>query len=211
MFSRSVLACAALVTAVLVHPLSAARADTYTIYDLGSAGYFNVFGIDDAGTVVVAGEPSSVCGGSSRTGACYVTYQDGVETAMSTTKPALAYDNGSRCAIAGIPKGTYVSSATCNNGHEAYGAIFTQPELFGLFDGPDRRADLVYGGLSVDGLVLNANGDIAWTSYLTGDNYEAIDLTTRAAISPEPASLALLGTGALGAVGVLRRRMAKPV
>ena len=183
---------------------SAARADTYHVYDLGAANSIGVFGIDDAGTVVLsAGGGTPGCSGG---GPCYRTYVDGVQTAYSTTVPALAYDNGSPCTISGVPPGTVYGTAMCNGSREAYDGLF--PTVQGLFSGPDPVADLVVSGTTINNLVLNAVGDIAWTDGAHEENFEAVDLTP-VAVSPEPASLALLGTGAMAAVGVMRRRMGR--
>lgn len=103
MFSRSDLRCAALLSAALLVPLSAAHADIYKIYDLGEANPFGIYGIDDMGTVVTRGASAATCGTNMSFVECYYTWEGGVNTAQSTVAPALAYDNGTACAITGFP------------------------------------------------------------------------------------------------------------
>jgi hypothetical protein len=52
---------------------------------------------------------------------------------------------------------------------------------------------------------LNSSGDFAWTDGFIEENFEAIDLTTRA--TPEPTSLLLVGTGCFSLLGVLRKKL----
>jgi hypothetical protein len=76
--------------------------------------------------------------------------------------------------------------------------------MHGLFTGSDPVADFLFGG-SVDAIVMNALGDIAWTDGRDEYNWVAMDLTSRSV--PEPNTLVLLATGVLGAAGALRRRL----
>ena len=73
----------------------------------------------------------------------------------------------------------------------------------GLFDGTDPMLDyLGYG--SIDGGFMTANGNVFFIDGALDTLDVAIDLDTIPA--PEPGSLMLLGTGALGMVEVVRRR-----
>jgi len=180
------------VVAVLFALSVSAHADTYQIFNLGVANSNSVYGIDAAGDVVIRG--SSFCGVF---GYCYKTYTDGVLSSVSATAPSLDYDNGTACKpVVEAGKGA------CNNGREAFGANFDS--MHGLFTGPDPAADFLFGG-SVDAIVMNSFGDIAWTDGRDEYNWVAMDLTSHAV--PEPNTLMLFATGVLGAAGALRRRL----
>jgi hypothetical protein len=133
---------------------------------------------------------------------CYEVFLFGQSPFFSTTAPALAFDNGTRCTIvldaSFAPQAS--TSGVCNNGHEIFGT-FTGT-LFGVFDGPDV-SDLILGATTFDGGFINANGDAVFIDGFADELIFAQDLTTAA--TPEPGSLLLFGTGCLTILGTLRR------
>jgi hypothetical protein len=74
-----------------------------------------------------------------------------------------------------------------------------------VYTGPDPVLAQVSGALGGGLIFLNGQGDIVYDDVFDEDWFEAIDLTTAA--TPEPASLFLFGTGALGALGIMRKRL----
>jgi|GEM_PF-2832082 len=185
---------------MLIFPTSA-FADSYQIFNLGNADSNSVYGIDTAGDVVIRG--ATGCGDLFY---CYKTYTDGMESSVSAAAPILDYDNGTACMPA-----VGADKAACDNGYEAFGLNHQ------VFAGTDGAASYLYSG-TVDAIALNSAGDFAWTDGRDEYNFEAIDLTTDRPASlsadlsprpvPEPGSLLLLATGALGGAATLRRRLA---
>ena len=116
-------------------------------------------------------------------------------------RPPLNFDDGSSCTpVAGAYFGK------CNNGYEAY-ILYNSYGLVELFDGPDPYTDKISGisGYGIVDILVNANGDIAFTSATSEENYVAYDLTPHA--TPEPSTFVLLGTGILGLAGATRRKV----
>jgi hypothetical protein len=176
------------------------HADTYQFFDLGSGTRRDPVGITDSGTVVIA----SVPGNCEMTASCFITWVNGEPTSASETDPGLAYDNGTPCPV--LPAGA-TSLSRCNNGHEV------------LEDGAVGRGGTPITNPPPNAVILADTGNISVNSFgdyvaivgigdtgndLDGEIIEGIDLTTRA--TPEPASIELLGTGILAALGFLRRR-----
>lgn len=196
-----------------------AHADTYQLFDLGSAGNVVnstfIVGITASGTVVldvhipVGADPcksSNICNE-------YETWVNGAMVNESYTAPNLVYDNGAACTVS-APFLADSVPGICNNGHEVFTAISpavtTPPDLDATFTGPDPVADLfAIGPISVDEVNLNSSGDFAYNishpAGGPGEIAEAIDLTTDQV--PEPSSIFLLGTGLFGALGIMRRRL----
>jgi len=178
------------------------HADTYQIFDLGSGTRRGVIGITDTGTVVIS-NILSTCDGSPST-VCFITWVNGEPTGASGTIPDLPYDDGTLCAV--LPAGA-TSLSRCNNGHEVLGEGNAGKGLPTITNPPPNAVLLVDTG----NIFVNSLGDYLATvgigdtgNDLDGEIIEGIDLTTRA--TPEPASIVLLGTGILAALGSMRRR-----
>jgi hypothetical protein len=178
-----------IIAAVISLLPAAAGADTYHIFDLGTAGFRTIYGIDTAGDVVIF-DRASEC--DIHENPCYFHFHLGTVISFGTVPPALNYDNGTPCTPA-LPPGTVISHGVCNGALDAYGEV--SPQL-GLF----ANGNFVTGG-PVTFLVMNGSGDIAWSD--GSDNSEAYDLTAHV---PEPNTLMLLATGVLSALGMSRRR-----
>jgi hypothetical protein len=191
---------AALFSAVMLVFLMSPRlcsADTYQIVSLGTDANVFLYGIDDAGTVVL--NTSGYCDST-----CYATYVNGSFAGSSSAAPDLDFDNGTACSP-GTPSGFVLAAAVCNDGREAFtGQPSLDVPVSGIYSGQDLGADLIaWGGGGP--LMLNANGDILWDDRFSEEIYEAIDLTPVQLEAleiatpqvPEPASVLLLGTAAL--------------
>ena len=163
-----------------------------------------MFGLTSGGDVVVQYFfGNKVCAGGFP---CYgVFFRDGSVSYFDTV-PALSYDNGHHpCNHS--PTWTEDSAImNCNNGRMAVtlagtAQLWTGPDPV---EGPAPKSDftlLLNSGVMP--VFLNSNGDVAFGAFLppnTFRNLVAYDL------GPEPSSLILMATGALGLVQVVRRR-----
>jgi hypothetical protein len=200
-----------LIATVLLAASTASHADTYQKFDLGPGHDFNPserfpIGIEASGAVVIFTDPAA-CGQQAPPYICYETWVNGRLISKSPTNPYV-YDNGTQCTP-DAPAGFYIGYALCNNGHEVYEASLSvpQPPYFSIFTGPDPVTDFFgYGIFEISS--LNSSGDFLYTVgpfNNGGEIFEAIDLTTTP--TPEPASIFLLGTGALTALAGMRRRL----
>jgi hypothetical protein len=195
-----------------------AFADTYVVKHVLSTQDENFAGGDDYGDYIINitnslnGMVHPVCAGVANPGSCFETVyvNDPTHPVISVTPPTLPVDPSPRAGDVGscaIPAAFEVIHEFCGGGHLFFSALYDAPpngkDLLGLFDGTDPTLDyLGYG--SIDGGFMTANGNVFFIDGALDTLDVAIDLDTIPA--PEPGSLMLMGTGALGLMAVVRRR-----
>jgi hypothetical protein len=176
---------------------STVHADTYQIFNLGNDGGVFFYGMDDSGNVVLNDSAFCVL-------TCYQTYIDGVPTGLSIAPPDLHYDNGTPCTPSLPPPGK-VLRGVCNGAREAFTGTLTATQFFdGIYTGSDPAFTQITGALGGGLIFMNGKGDIVYDDAFAEDWFEAIDLTT--VTIPEPASIFLIGTGALAIGRTMRKR-----
>lgn len=196
--------CLGVISLVATGALFSARpaaADTYALYNLSAANGNTDRAIYDNGTAMVYG---STCA-ATNFDPCYKTYDHGGLAAVSVTQPATAWDNGSACtfSVAG-----YRTSGVCNGNYQAFSFSASNPLAQvlapGVYAGAFDDPGLIYstGFNSIANLLLDSHGDIAFADTQLEEIYQAYNTTP----TPEPGTIALLGTG-LGLGLMLQRRV----
>jgi len=176
-----------------------ASADTYQMFLLWSDNVI-FYGMDDSGNVAL--DASAYCIGPNP---CYDTFHNGVLTGLVVTTPGLVVnDSGTPCTPA-LPPGGHLDHGICNNGRDAFTGTLAMSQLYpGLYTGSYPSIATIEPGHFGEGFVfMNSNGDIVVDDVFTEDWYLFVDMTTAV---PEPSSILLIGTGVLGALGVIRRQ-----
>ena len=185
-------------------------ADAYSLTVIEHTDKEAFIGMDSASDFIVNRSNTlggSTCGTTAHATSCYETfYAGGSNSVFTADAPNFAFDNGSPCtpSLAGFN----FSSGVCNGTHYLASGIYTRPgnqDLRGIWGGPnpDPVQNYLSNGI-LAGAFMNASGDAVFIDTYNDTLVFARDLST--SVTPEPTSLALLGTGALALLGAVRRR-----
>jgi hypothetical protein len=201
--SRSTLIVLSLVSACAILLPAQSYADSFSTYFVSDDQNKFFAGLDANGHVVI-NIPSSIqtpC--SNSTDDCYFTFVEGALTGISPNMSGFIADEGQPCTV-NAPQGARIISTVCNNGYEAWDGFLTVGQVLPLlYAGPLNT--VVAPGLTSYAdytLFMNSAGVIVWDNKHSEAFFEAIPKDP--APVPEPSSLALVGTGVFGLMGILR-------
>ncbi len=176
------------------------RADTFMAYRLAPTANTIFDGMDASGNVLITDMNSG--------SPLYRLYNGPSLLSSSTVYPSsFLPDNGSYVYGGGrgirfqIENGSYFASSS---------SYPPGAELASVYEFTPTGEELVYfGNTSNQNVALNSVGDLTFTDLLAGVRIEVLDTPgsgAPAAVTPEPSSFALLGTGVLATAAMLRRR-----
>ena len=200
LFPALALAAACLLTSALAH------ADTVVYQSLYRSDGAVFTAVDDYGDYVIL-DQNATCANNNP---CYTASIGGQVHYDLDSAPTLPSNPnaaaGPGCGVTSA--GFYTIATTCKNGYEFLFALANADagiaSIYAASDPNDPLGPVYYPG----SYILTDNGSLYFENSPGDYLGSVLDVTTTTAATPEPSSIALLGTGLLGIAGTLKRRYA---
>ncbi len=195
--------------AVLLSASLAAHADDFSYQLFFSSDASDFVAVDDYGDYVIRNLEENCPSDNG----CFVGSVSGIPFDHLNSPPSLpanpSVSAGPGCNVTSA--GYFTEATLCKNGYE-YLLATASPltDLTSIYAASDPNTPL--GVVEQTAFFMTDNGSIYFNSALNDYLGRVLDVTTteaaRVAVTPEPSSIAMFGTGMLGLAGVIKRRFA---